>query len=86
MVSRTVFLFQIHGTQKNCSSGLQSQMVKGHPFVGCICSWLGMGGHCIDSGPGHWAAVFNRAVGVAWAWGTSIGSNKLEEEYKNSDC
>ena len=86
MVSRTVFLFQIHGTQKNYSSGLQSQMVKGHPLCGLHLQLTWYGGHCIDSGPGHWAAVFSRAVGVAWAWGTLIGSNKLEEEYKNSDC
>lgn len=34
MVSRTVFLFHIHGTQKSCSSGVQSQMIKGHPPCG----------------------------------------------------
>ena len=34
MVSRTVFLFHIHGTQKNCTSGVQSQVVKWHPLCG----------------------------------------------------
>ena len=34
MVSRTVFLFHIHGTQKSCTSGVQSQVVKGHPLCG----------------------------------------------------
>ena len=34
MVSRTVFLFHIHGTQKSCTSGVQSQVFKGHPLCG----------------------------------------------------
>ena len=33
-MSRTVFLFHIHGTQKSCTSGVQSQVVKGHPLCG----------------------------------------------------